>query len=60
MSKEVDVIVYGEFADNAALDSYKSRELYAEAIRLVRPLRELRLAADYDVGEAICRSHGQD
>lgn len=60
MSKEVDVGVYGEFAADAALASYKSHELYAEAIGLVRPLRELRLAADYDVGEAICRSHGQD
>lgn len=60
MSKEVDVIVYGEFADDAALAAYKSHEFYAEAIRLVRPLRELRLAADYYVDEAICRSHGQD
>ena len=49
MSKEVDVIVYGEFEDDAALAAYKAHELYAEAIRRVRPLRELRFAADFDV-----------
>jgi quinol monooxygenase YgiN len=52
-SKEIDVVVYGEFEDDAALAAYKAHELYAEAVKLVRPLRELRFAADYDVGTAL-------
>lgn len=52
LSSEVDIVVYGEFENHAALAAYKSHELYAEAIRRVRPLRELRLAADYAISEA--------
>ena len=43
---DVDVVVYGEFADQAALNAYKAHPTYAEATRRVRPLRELRFAAD--------------
>ncbi len=46
ISNEVDVVVYAEFADAAALAAYKAHPIYAEATRLVRPLRELRLSAD--------------
>lgn len=53
MNKEVDVIVYGEFDDDAALAAYKAHQLYAEAIRRVRPSRELRFAADFDVAMAV-------
>lgn len=52
-SKEVDVVVYGEFADDAALAAYKAHDLYAESIRRVKPLREMRLAADFDVAQAL-------
>ncbi|RWD42145.1 Dabb family protein [Mesorhizobium sp.] len=55
LSKEIDVVVYGEFENDAALAAYKAHELYAEAIKRVRPLRELRLAADYDVATAVSR-----
>ncbi|QEL25151.1 Dabb family protein [Bosea sp. F3-2] len=55
LSSEVDIVVYGEFRDDAALAAYKAHELYAEAIRLVRPLREMRLAADYQVSAAVTR-----
>lgn len=48
----VDVVVYGEFDDEAALAAYKAHPLYAEAIRRVRPLRDLRYAADYAVTAA--------
>lgn len=44
---DVDVIVYAEFADEAALSAYKAHPIYAEATRRVRPLRELRYAADF-------------
>ena len=46
ISNEVDVVVYGEFVDEAALAAYKAHPVYAEATRLVRPLREIRLSAD--------------
>ncbi|WP_274424539.1 Dabb family protein [Chelativorans sp. YIM 93263] len=48
LSGEVDVVVYGEFRDQAALDAYKAHPIYEETIKRVRPLRELRVAADFD------------
>lgn len=48
ISNEVDVVVYAEFADAAALAAYKAHPTYAEATRRVRPLRELRLSADFE------------
>ena len=47
IGNDVDVVVYAEFADEAALAAYKAHPTYAEATRRVRPLRELRLAADF-------------
>ncbi|MBK1669695.1 stress responsive protein [Rhodovibrio sodomensis] len=47
-SGEVDLVVYGEFADEAALARYKADPLYAEATETVRPLRQLRVAADIE------------
>lgn len=47
IGNDVDVVVYGEFADEAALAAYKAHPTYAEATKRVRPLRELRLAADF-------------
>ena len=46
-SCEVDVIVYAEFPDDAALLAYKSDPIYQETTSLVRPLREIRIAADF-------------
>lgn len=43
---DVDVVVYAEFADRAAFDAYKQHPNYDEATRRVRPLRDLRYAAD--------------
>ncbi|MEQ1770766.1 MAG: Dabb family protein [Devosia sp.] len=60
IGNDVDVVVYAEFADQAALAAYKAHPTYAEATRRVRPLRELRLAADFPAAagavEAIRRS----
>ncbi len=50
LGNEIDIVVYGEFRDTAALDAYKAHPLYAEAIGIVRPLRELRFAADIESG----------
>ena len=47
ISNEVDVVVYAEFADTDALAAYKAHPTYDEATRRVRPLRELRLSADF-------------
>lgn len=45
-SDEVDVVVYAEFDDHAALAAYKAHPIYAETTRNVKPLRELRISAD--------------
>ena len=47
ISDEIDVVVYAEFRDEAALRSWKADPLYAETTRVVRPLRELRYSADF-------------
>jgi len=46
-STEVDVVVYGEFDDEEALAAYKAHPIWAEATRRVRPLREMRVVADW-------------
>lgn len=43
----VDFVVYGEFVDDAALAAYKAHHTYQDAIDIVRPLRDLRMAADF-------------
>lgn len=47
LSGEIDVVVYAEFEDDAALQAYKSHQIYQDAIDVVRPLREMRIAADF-------------
>ena len=46
LSDEIDIVVYAEFSDAAALAAYKADPVYAETTRLVRPMRELRFSAD--------------
>ena len=46
LCSDVDVVVYAEFEDEAALEAYKAHPIYEEAIKVVRPLREMRVAAD--------------
>lgn len=48
-ANDVDVIVYAEFADFESLAAYKADPRYAACTAAVRPLRELRFAADYEV-----------
>ena len=47
LSSEVDVIVYAEFDSEAALAAYKADPLYQASIKAVRPLRDMRVAADF-------------
>lgn len=42
-----DFVVYAEFTDQNQLDAYKVHPLYAESIAIVRPLRDMRIAADF-------------
>ena len=46
MSDEIDVVVYAEFEDEAALAAYKAHPVYARTTSAVKPLRELRYSAD--------------
>lgn len=41
-----DFVVIADLKDEAALAAYKAHPLYAESIRRVRPLRDIRVAAD--------------
>jgi hypothetical protein len=50
LSDEIDVVVYAEFADQAALAAYKAHPLYAGTTAKVKPLRELRFSADFASG----------
>jgi hypothetical protein len=43
----VEVIVYAEFSNEDQLAAYKAHPVYQQCIAKVRPLRELRMAADF-------------
>ena len=45
--KDPDFIVYAEFTNQEALDAYKAHPLYKKSISIVRPLRDMRIAADF-------------
>lgn len=46
-SEAPDLVVYAEFADEAALAAYKADPIYAACTAKVRPMREMRIAADF-------------
>jgi len=46
-ANDVDVIVYAEFEDDAALKAYRAHQIYQDCIDIVRPLRDMRIAADF-------------
>jgi Stress responsive A/B Barrel Domain len=48
LCEAIDVVVYAEFSDLAALAAYKAHPKYAEVTRNVKPLRELRYSADIE------------
>lgn len=45
-ANDIAVVVYAEFANEEALARYKQHPLYEESIRRVKPLRDMRVAAD--------------
>lgn len=46
LGNDIDVVVYAEFPDEAALFAFKEHPIYAQTTARVRPLRELRYSAD--------------
>lgn len=46
-SNAVDVIVYAEFPDADALAAYRAHPIYEQCVEIVRPLRDMRVAADF-------------
>ena len=44
---KIDVVVYAEFDNEAALAAYKANPIYEACIAKVRPMREMRIAADF-------------
>lgn len=46
LGNDIDVVVYGEFPDEEALTRYKDDPVYQQAIDIVRPLRDKRIAVD--------------
>jgi len=42
-----DLIVYAEFANEAALAAFKAHPTYVACTAHVRPMREMRIAADF-------------
>jgi quinol monooxygenase YgiN len=53
LGTDIDLVVYGEFEDEAALAAYKAHPIYQQSIDAVRPIREVRIAADYDSDTAL-------
>lgn len=47
IGEAADIVVYAEFADEAALAAWKAHPLYDATTQAVRPLRELRWSADF-------------
>jgi quinol monooxygenase YgiN len=43
---KIDLVVYAEFADAAALAAYKAHPTYEATTQAVRPMREMRFSAD--------------
>ncbi len=48
LGNDIDIVVYGEFPDIETLRVYKQHPLYEKSTSIVRPLRELRFAADVE------------
>lgn len=43
-----DVVVYAEFESDDQLSAFKRHPIYQRSIDVVRPLRDMRIAADFD------------
>lgn len=52
LSNEIDVVLHACFRNGEALEAYKRHPLYLSGIEIVRPLRDIRVAADYEIEPA--------
>ena len=48
LSREMDVVLYSEFADWSDLEAYQAHPLYRETTEIVRPLRDRRIVVDFE------------
>ena len=46
MGNDIDLVVYSEFRDEAALFAFKAHPTYDATTQYVRPMREIRYSAD--------------
>lgn len=46
-ANDVDVVVYAEFESTEQMAAYRAHPIYQKCIEIVRPLREMRIAADF-------------
>ncbi len=46
IGNDIDIVVYGEFPDEASLELYKNDPVYHMSTKTVRPLRDKRYAVD--------------
>ncbi len=46
IENHIDVVVYGEFPNEEAIEQYKNDPIYHLSTDTVRPLRDMRFAAD--------------
>ena len=51
----IDFVVYGEFESEETLAAYKAHPDYDLSTRTVKPLRDTRVAADFDSEQAVTR-----
>lgn len=47
LENDVDIVLHAQFETEADLNAYKEHPIYLAGIDIVRPIRELRIAADY-------------
>lgn len=47
LENDVDIVLHAQFDTQADLTAYKNHPLYLAGIDIIRPIRELRIAADY-------------
>ena len=46
---DIDLVVHAVLDDADALAAYKASPIYQRSVAVVRPLRELRIAVDYEI-----------
>lgn len=53
LENDVDIVLHAQFETEADLIAYKNHPTYLAGIETVRPIRELRIAADYGSSDIV-------